>query len=96
MWVFTNEGILSIVTDRNDSTRLLVRARKKGLIQKHFSVEEEQNLSADYEFRVFLEKEVVAETVSRLLLEIDYDNFKGSIKDDKYHDKCLQVWSTMN
>jgi hypothetical protein len=26
---------------------------------------------------------------------MDYDNFKASIRDDPYHDVCLDVWRTM-
>ena len=36
MWVFTNKGFFSIVEDRNDSTKLLVRSRIKGDLERVF------------------------------------------------------------
>lgn len=36
MWVFLNNSFLSIVADKENANRILVRARKKGDIQAAF------------------------------------------------------------
>ena len=41
MCIFTNKGFLSIVEDRDDPERLLVRARYEGDIERHFGGEVE-------------------------------------------------------
>jgi hypothetical protein len=85
MWVFTNKGFFSIVEDRNDSTKLLVRSRIKGDLERVFGDEIEEagawvteTPKADYRFRVFLPKEMVVAQIAREVSEIDYGNFKNS------------------
>ena len=51
--------------------------------------------SADYPFRVVLNRQVVQLAVSDYLAHMVYDNFKASIDDDDYHNTCLSVWESM-
>jgi len=85
MWVFTNKGFFSVVQDRNDSTKLLVRSRIKGDLERVFGEEIEaagawvtETPKADYRFRVFLPKEMVVAQIAREVDEIDYGNYKNS------------------
>jgi len=89
MWVFTNKGFFSIVEDRNDSTKLLVRSRIKGDLERVFDDAIEhcgafitETPNADYRFRVFLPKEMVVAEIAREVSEIDYGNFKNSFADN--------------
>lgn len=98
MWVFLNDAFLSIVADRNSGDMLLVRARKKGHIQAVFGdvqVTRTPPPKADYLYRAFIPRELVAKVLAQRIGSVDYDNFKNSIPDDTYHDACSDVWGTM-
>ena len=107
MWIFTNKGFLSIVEDKDDPARLLVRARYEGDIERHFGEEAEviELEFSDYRFRVFLPREEVRAVIDRELASLDYGNFKNSFDRDNVslsletreerHDALFKVWSTM-
>jgi hypothetical protein len=96
MWIFTNNAFISVVKDR-DSNQLLVRARHPdhicNVIPKAivFTLDD-----SDYKYRAFVDKREVIDMISVEIVEIDYDNFKASIKDRTFHDACLSVWSVMH
>ena len=82
MWIQFNNAFLSIVENRENTTELLVRARVKGDIEKVFpeaDVFEDNN--ADYKYRAFISKAIVAEKIMLKVTEINYDNFKNSVKE---------------
>lgn len=96
MWIFTQAGLVSIVEDMNNKNRLVVRARERGTLETLMPeyIKLIQNTpSADYHFKVFLDRDVVANFVKIWTQEIDYTNFKGSIKDYEYHKILLSIWS---
>ena len=111
MWAFTNKGFFSVVQDRNDSTRLLVRSRIKGDLErvfddaiKHCGAFITETPDADYRFRVFLPKEMVVAEIAREVNEIDYGNFKNSFAGNADLPSSLRaimkyhmsdVWSSM-
>lgn len=111
MWAFTNKGFFSIVEDRNDSTKLLVRSRIKGDLErvfddaiKHCGAFITETPDADYRFRVFLPKEMVVAEIAREVNEIDYGNFKNSFAGNADLPSSLRaimkyhmfdVWSSM-
>lgn len=96
MWIFTPKGLLSIVQVKGDASRLLVRARQEGLLELVVPRPEDVffDRGADYPFRIALTRDEVKALVSAQVDRIDYPNFKGSIRDEQYHDVCLRVWST--
>jgi hypothetical protein len=49
----------------------------------------------DYPFRVKVPKPTAALLMAMLTDDIDYDNFKGAVKDHAYHAALMQVWSCM-
>ena len=93
--------------DRNDSGRLLVRARYEGDIERHFGGEAEviELEDSDYRFRSFLPREEVQTVIDRELSSLDYGNFKNSFDRDNVslpqtvreerHDALFRVWSAM-
>ncbi len=96
MWVFTSTGMLSVVAHRDLNGSLLVRARSPFHIREMFPnavVNETPN--ADYPFRIIIDRETFANVMLDYSLNIDYDNFKNSIKEHNFHDYCVQVWAIM-
>ena len=110
MWIFTKYGMFSIVCARTgpssiklDKQRLMVRARSKRHLKnlrKRFKVLKStkifSNTGTDYPFRLFVKKSVWLKIAAQLADEIDYGNFKATVSyDERYHDACHRVWSTM-
>lgn len=98
MWVFLNKAFLSIVQDRGNAQRLLVRGRIAGDIQKVFPLAEvEETPNADYRYRAFVPRDAVALALYSSALSIDYTNFKGSVnrRDHNRQSAYMRVWSEM-
>lgn len=104
MWIFLNNAFLSIVKPSRfdkgiDPKKLLkVRARCEGDIENVFGkVKIHKTLRADYRFRAFIDRDIVALEIARSVRNIGYENFKDSIPKDRhpYHVALLKVWSTM-
>lgn len=97
MWIFLNKAFLSIVAHRDKPDRLLVRARRAGDIEAVFPyVDTWEDTHADYRFRAEIAREEVSGALAMAATEIDYDNFKGSVKDHELHDSYLKVWGIMS
>jgi hypothetical protein len=100
MWVFLNNAFFSIVQHREDDEMVVVRARVKGDLERAFGEQHEvvELGGSDYRFRMFLNKEYVSDVMKQKVLDIDYDNFKGSIRKQDYDRKhyYYNVWSVMN
>jgi hypothetical protein len=98
MWIFLNDAFLSIVDDREKDGHLVVRARRPGDIEKTFPGVKTKTLRGrDYQFRAHVPREMVAEVISKNVMNIDYSNFKNSIstENDDLHTACGQVWHIM-
>lgn len=98
MWIFTSHSFLSIVADRNNPSRRLVRARCKGDIETVFpDAAVFEDLDADYRYRAYLDASEVEAQIGHLIRRMNYHNFKHSIPDKKpeYQSACLAVWATM-
>jgi len=96
MWVFTKQGLLSIVENTNDKKTLLVRARQVHHITDNFKGYMPQYLpkyspDRDYHWRSVIDREIVAKRLSEIILEIDYPNFKNSV-DDELKPVYGEVW----
>ena len=93
MWIQFNNSFLSIVENRDNKLELLVRARIKGDIEKIFpeaDVFEDNN--ADYKYRAFISKAKVAARMMLKITEINYDNFKNSVKEFERKNVYNNVW----
>lgn len=96
MWVCLNNSFLSIVANRHDPDLLLVRARIAGHIEAVFpGAKPYRKEGSDYEFRADILRTEVKAALARRVEDIDYDNFKGSVKDDELHDAYMGFWSIM-
>lgn len=96
MWVFFNDAFLSIVEYNDDPDFLLVRARSEGDIERVFpEAEVSKTPDADYLYRTVLRRAEVAAAIAQRALDINYPNFKNSIKNPPYRTACADIWSVM-
>ncbi len=47
------------------------------------------------DFAVVVHRTAVQRALSHYIAGMEYDNFKASIRDEPYHEVCLDVWRTM-
>ena len=93
MWVIMNNSFLSIVENKDNSDQLLVRARVKKDITKIFpSAKIVYMRNADYQFRSFIDREIVADVLRGKILDINYGNFKNSVTSENRHSVYMHVW----
>ena len=98
MWVILNDAMFSIVEDRTDNTQLVVRARFEGDIEKVFpSFKDNVKVSedSDYRFRIFVDRERVAEIMASEVRRIDYDNFKNSVYTSWRRNIYTKIWTVL-
>lgn len=97
MWIMFNNAFLSVVDKAPDPDQLVVRARVEGHIEAVFPTAKViRDASGDYLFRAFIDRADVADAMFKAVMNINYPNFKNSIKDDRYHDACSRVWGVMS
>lgn len=97
MWIFLNDAFLSVVDKAPDLSKLVVRARVEGHIEAVFPTAEViKDASGDYLFRAFIDRQAVADAMYQAVMGIQYNNFKNSIRDKRYHDACSRVWGVMS
>jgi hypothetical protein len=98
MWIVTNKSYLSVVESSKDNTKFIVRARVKGDIESFFSdleVDVIETENTDYRFRTFVDKEVFKSQILKEINNIDYSNFKDSVKDYERKTWYTKIWSIM-
>ena len=95
MWLFTKEGFVSIVANRDEPGLYLARARISGHLGLVFRGKEETHTPvADYPYRVIIDEAELIAALMRASMELDYFNFKGAIEDEEYHRLALRVWAS--
>jgi len=105
MWVFTKYGLISVSCAKEEGVMAL-RFRTQGQVenfQNRFPVLAAQPVqtseTADYRYRILVEKKTWVMIAAELAEEIDYTKFKSSVIDfpgkDEYHDRLLEVWAMM-
>lgn len=101
MWIATNFGWFSVVEDRNDSDMVFIRGRSiehmdhltdytDKIIDRNIELIE--MISADYRYRIHISKEEFKSLMALVIDDINYDNFKNSIKSPKYKHALMGVW----
>lgn len=100
MWICSNDAFLSIVDKDSPRECLLVRARRKGDIERVFGKVAvplvHYTPKGDYAYRAVLHRDVVKAAMSREIDRICYPNFKNTVTDDDLHDAYLSIWSVMH
>ena len=95
MWVFTSLGFISVVEDIHDESRLLVRARAEGTLERLFPRYKDEvftDKQADYFYRLFIPRSKFLNFLIDELGNLHYTNFKNIIEDEDYHELCSTVW----
>lgn len=97
MWLVLNDAFLSIVDHRDKKDMLRVRARVEGDIERVFpEIKAEFLRKSDYAYHADVPRSLVAERVARIVSEVDYTNFKNSVKESDRHSAYLSIWSAMH
>ena len=93
MWICLNDGFLSVV-DKTDENILVVRARRKEILESSFPnleiVETDRN---DYRYRVFCTRQELKDFLAKRVDEIDYPNFKDSVQEPDLHEMYANMWT---
>ena len=94
MWVFTNHGFFSIVKIIDASPdAFYVRARRKEHLESYFNDKAIiQSENSDYRYRVILTRQELFTFYAALPIDIDYTNFKDSIKDPALQAFASKIW----
>lgn len=96
MWICLNDSFLSIVAKDCAPDELLVRARRKGDIDKIFpGARVVTSKTTDYRWRAVVKRKRVADALAGEVSRINYDNFKDSVSNKRLHDAYLRVWTAM-
>jgi len=98
MWIVMNDSYISAVQDRTNKMNLVVRARVREDLENAFpSLKQDiiESTDSDYRFRLFMTKQFLCGVMNTKIMNIDYDNFKNSVKQNWRHDAYLAIWSVM-
>lgn len=96
MWIFLNDCFFSIVAKECARDELLVRARRKGDIEKVFpGAKVRKGEFTDYAYRAPVKKTEIASAMAGEINRVTYTNFKDSVTDDKLHGAYSRVWAAM-
>lgn len=99
MWLMLNDSYLSFVAyeaDPPQPDKLLVRARIQGDIQRVFpKAKVYKTKGADYRFRAIVTRAEVAGALVERVLDINYRNFKNSVREHDRHDAYMDCWTAM-
>jgi hypothetical protein len=89
-----NDAFLSVVADKNDPNKLMIRARRKEDLRNIVGEQAQilETVTADYRWRTFLTRERFKELISQRIDRIDYTNFKNSVTDDERHEMYSDFW----
>jgi hypothetical protein len=99
VWLFTNTGFVSAVSNGED---LMVRARDKeslGQIAESAKTEIISTPQHDYPYRVIVTHEFFAKWVAHMASNITYKNFKSEVAATRGYDfahPLMKVWSAMH
>lgn len=98
MWIALNNAFFSVVnTPGLPPKHLLVRARRPGDIEKYWpTAEVKRTPGRDYLFRAEIKAKEVARVLAKAAKEIQYSNFKDSVKDHDLHRAYMSVWDSIS
>lgn len=111
MWVFTPEGFYSLVQDKQDASKILVRSRiaddLERLLDAYINKNDAEILKnsitewsgTDYRYRVALSRELVQYVFGEAAASITYTNFKNEVTEQRghyRHDLYMKIWHIMN
>lgn len=94
MWFCFNDAFVSVVQSTKDPDTLLVRARSYAHLKHIFGDTKWIHITPknDYRYRVFCTKPEWAAIVNTRISDINYSNFKDSVREDKLHHLYEKFW----
>ncbi len=100
MWIFQNDAFVSIVKHNEYEDVLIVRARVEGDLERFFRGAIDPNADvfetpdADYRYRTFMPRRIVAHALQGAVADLRYGNFKDSVAKDDAARKGVyfEVW----
>ncbi len=99
MWLFTNTGFVSAVSNGKD---LMVRARDKESLEPLAELAKAEVINTpqnDYPYRVIVTHELFSKWVAHMAADISYKNFKSEVAATRGQDfahPLMTVWSAMH
>jgi hypothetical protein len=99
MWLFTNTGFVSAVSNGKD---LMVRARDRASLESISDSAKTKIIATphnDYPYRVIVTHDFFAKWVSHMAMGITYKNFKSEVAATRGYDfahPLMKVWSAMH
>ena len=81
MWIFTPEFAVSIVQHNDDHSKLIVRSRQSGDIERFLGgeVSAESTPTFDYPYRLVAPRDLVVAAMARSATDLGYGNVKGAV-----------------
>jgi hypothetical protein len=99
MWIATDRGFYSVVSNHDDPSLLTVRARvRDDLLALNFPVAITATPERDYPYRVVVSREQWKHVLATMIDEQDYGNFKHAVETRQgtdRHDIYLGVWGAL-
>lgn len=96
MWILLNDGFLSVVDKSMRNNHLLVRSRcREHLLAVFPKADVRESFNTDYRFRADIPRAEVAQVIAERISDIDYKNFKDSVKDRPLHDAYMACWNVL-
>lgn len=96
MWLFSQRGFFSIVQHRDKPHILIVKARMRGDIEKYWpDAVIERNEDFDYLYRTELYRHQVEPVILKMVQDVNYASFKGSLEDKRRYIWHVQVWEIL-
>ena len=101
MWVFTQDGFISAVDNKQVPGKLSVRARDKRSLELLSQTTGEtivKSKGTDYPYRIYVTRQQFADFLVDNVTTLDYPNFKNRVYDNRGRDfahACGKVWSAM-
>ncbi len=99
MWLFTNTGFVSAVSNGKD---LMVRARDKESLEPLAELAKAEVINTpqnDYPYRVIVTNDFFAKWVAHMASDITYKNFKSEVAATRGYEfahPLMKVWSAMH
>ena len=99
MWLFTNTGFVSAVSNGQD---LMVRSRDRESLEPLAEAANTEILSTpqnDYPYRVIVTHEIFSRWAAHMAAGISYKNFKSEVASTRGYDfahPLMKVWSAMH
>jgi hypothetical protein len=99
MWIFTNTGFVSAVSNGRD---LMVRSRDRESLEPLAESANSEIIATpanDYPYRTIVSHQVFLRWVSHMASNITYKNFKSEVAATRGHDfahPLMKVWSAMH